>query len=685
MKNWVILISLLISVSGYSTSYCNSSKAGEATIVKIPTPLDLFSESIDFDYKIKSKTNFTVHNPTVQLILEQDELCVNQSAMDLEGLPVGGIFSGTGVVNDQFDPAIAGAGTHIVTYTYSDNTGCENSATAEVYVLAVTNSRCGLVPNLDVILEGVNPQCNTANGNPDGKLYLTIEGGIPPYSLDWNTTNGSGIDPNAEDQSGLTEGVYSVVVTDAVGNTGEVEATLTSPSIISILASITHLSCNAANATPDGSIAITVSGGQGSSRQDYTYNWTTSSGSGVIASEPNQWSLSAGTYNLIVSDYNGCTQSASYTISEPIPVGITAYVTNVGCNNIDDTSGKIDITASGGTGFNEEDYFYSWSTDNGTGLVQSRADQSGLSAGTYCVDVADANGCYVSDCWTLSGSDLESLINITDIEVSNSICEENNGSITFDFNDLPEVEQIQFSFDGAVNWLTPVDDNVGSFTYTNLSAGQYNLWVRALDANCSLDLGVVIIDLLIPIDSFTNISICEDDLPFNWNGIIITESGTYQQTAFDANGCEYDEIVNLVVMANTPDEVIDVEINEADLPYLWNGVEIYEQGQYENIIPDANGCNFSQILNLVILNTTSTEELIAITKLYPNPAKDQFVLVSSEELELVMFDALGNQILTQKIKQGNNLVFTSGMSNGVYVVRLSDGKNTKTRKIVIQN
>ena len=43
------------------------------------------------------------------------------------GSPIDGVYSGTGVTGDVFDPAVAGIGGAIITYTYTDTNGCVNS------------------------------------------------------------------------------------------------------------------------------------------------------------------------------------------------------------------------------------------------------------------------------------------------------------------------------------------------------------------------------------------------------------------------------------------------------------------------------------------------------------------------------------------------------------------------------
>lgn len=61
-------------------------------------------------------------------------MCIDDEAFSLVGTPAGGVFSGTGVENNMFDPATAGEGTFTVTYTFTDGNGCTNTATAEVLV-----------------------------------------------------------------------------------------------------------------------------------------------------------------------------------------------------------------------------------------------------------------------------------------------------------------------------------------------------------------------------------------------------------------------------------------------------------------------------------------------------------------------------------------------------------------------
>ena len=76
--------------------------------------------------------------------------------------------------------------------------------------------------------------------------------------------------------------------------------------------------------TSNGAIDISVTGGTVAST--YTYNWSTSDGSGQIASDEDQTGLSAGTYDLTVTDDNLCTATTSITLTEPTAINIAETV-----------------------------------------------------------------------------------------------------------------------------------------------------------------------------------------------------------------------------------------------------------------------------------------------------------------------------------------------------------------------
>jgi len=76
---------------------------------------------------------------------------VGSGSFSLTGSPLGGVFSGTGVITgNQFDPLVAGTGVHTITYTYSDINGCANSASTDITVFENTKTL-----TLKVFLQGL--------------------------------------------------------------------------------------------------------------------------------------------------------------------------------------------------------------------------------------------------------------------------------------------------------------------------------------------------------------------------------------------------------------------------------------------------------------------------------------------------------------------------------------------------
>jgi hypothetical protein len=75
------------------------------------------------------------------------------------GLPAGGVYSGTGVSNGIFDPAVSGVGIFNITYTYTDTAGCSNTATRTIEVTALA----GISTQVKVFKVTPNPSSGILN------------------------------------------------------------------------------------------------------------------------------------------------------------------------------------------------------------------------------------------------------------------------------------------------------------------------------------------------------------------------------------------------------------------------------------------------------------------------------------------------------------------------------------------
>ena len=172
--------------------------------------------------------------------------------------------------------------------------------------------------------------------------------------------------------AGLMPGPLYLYVQDSLGCVDSGFYVIHEPSLLVVSAdSSADLSCAGA---ANGFASVSVSGGT----LNYQFSWPL----GDTTSSVNN--LMAGTTQVIVTDANGCSDSITFSLSEPSALSITASITI----ETSPGNGGIDITVSGGTG----PYTYDWDVD-GNGDFDDDEDLTGVVAGSYQVIVMDANGC----------------------------------------------------------------------------------------------------------------------------------------------------------------------------------------------------------------------------------------------------------------------------------------------------
>ncbi len=133
-------------------------------------------------------------------ITNVNPMCSNQDIIVLQAAQNGGTWSGSGIVNPatgEFNPSIAGAGNHIITYSFAN--GCNAQDTTVIIIN----------PTPSVTVSATNESCFLAN---DGSAIATSTGGNPPYNYVWSNNSS-----NVNNISGLAPNDYSVTVTDAKG------------------------------------------------------------------------------------------------------------------------------------------------------------------------------------------------------------------------------------------------------------------------------------------------------------------------------------------------------------------------------------------------------------------------------------------------------------------------------------
>ena len=221
----------------------------------------------------------------------------------------------------------------------------------------------------------------SCSGKDDGALTINMQGAPYPFTIHWIA--GGLTDVTIENAythtwPNLGPGTYTAIITDGNGCSLERSVTLTEPPVLQASVSSTgDVSCYGGN---DGTATVMVSGGT----PPYQILWSNGSTNALATG------LIAGTYDVTVTDARGCEATAEVSLTEPLPLLVTAEVTSdASCN---EDHGEATAMAEGGTA----PYTYIWSN----GFQETTYGSStitGLVAGAYQVTVRDANGCEVVD------------------------------------------------------------------------------------------------------------------------------------------------------------------------------------------------------------------------------------------------------------------------------------------------
>jgi len=276
--------------------------------------------------------------------------CANSVGDTLVGIPSGGTFSGTGMNNNIFEPTVAGIGTQLITYTYTDNNSCTNYHTQ--------NTDVKPLPQLSI--SGLDTSY-CINSSP---VYIT---GIPAGG----SFSGPGISGNIFDPVAAGVGIYGIVYTysDFYGCTNK-DTTVVVVNALSIL-SITPVNPVCIDETPFLLQCVLPAGG--------TY-----SGQGVISGTFYPQTAGAGAHTIYYDyvDNNNCMISVSTVIIvNPLPVVVLTLPLSEMCTN-DTLMPLYGGTPLGGT--------YS-----GTGITGSVFDPLIAGAGIHIITYTytDSNGC----------------------------------------------------------------------------------------------------------------------------------------------------------------------------------------------------------------------------------------------------------------------------------------------------
>jgi hypothetical protein len=324
------------------------------------------------------------------------------------------------------NPASLPTGSYEVTIT--DANGC--------IVTSQMKNDSIFVSNINAFNFNINTTAaNCTNGTA---TVGAISGGTPPYSYLWNNN------ATTASISGLTQGFYNVTVTDANGCQAYNSASVQQAIQIGANITTTSATCIQTNG------AMTVFGSGGT--PPYTYLWNNS------ITAQTQTNIASGSYNVVVTDANGCTGMGYAYVGSTTPINATKTSTPSSCTS---PTGSATVNISGGTA----PYTVTWSTFP----AQTGTTATNLAPGFYSFHIVDAVGC------VRNGS-----VNVDPINIitgyfpsTNPTCLASNGSVSFQPSG------------GAAPYTYLWSNNATTQAITGVPAGSYSVTVTD-NVGCSV-------------------------------------------------------------------------------------------------------------------------------------------------------------------------------------------------------
>lgn len=393
-------------------------------------------------------------------------------------------------------------GTYVITVT--DLNGCTTQASATV---------TGPSTPFTYTFTSQNILCN---GESTGFVNVNATGGTPGYTYTWNQAGLTG-----NNQQNLSAGIYGWTITDAFGCSVIGADTLSEPDS-ALIASVvsTDVTCFGLN---NGTITVSVSGGTA----PYAYM------NNPLPTNPlTLTGLTAGAYNAVVTDANGCSANVTSTINEPGPQSINISVTDNPCFGALQGTASADFVNATGT------VNYSW-----TGGL-SGPSLTNLAAGTYIVTATDANNCVLVDSAIIN----QPAATVMTVTTTDAACFGGNGSATAN----PSGNSASYTYTWSLAG-TPAQQTV------NLPAGNYT--VSATDASgCQETASFAINEPAgIQVSATATDATCNGSsdgsvqvtivggstgFTFDWSNSVSTtdvannlQAGSYSVTVTDSNGC----------------------------------------------------------------------------------------------------------------------------------------------------
>ena len=520
------------------------------------------------------------------------------------------------------------------TVTVTDDNGCQQSKTINL----------PLQPTFESATSSSETACYGSN---DGSTIVTTQGGFAPYSYEFTYNNGSSQLVNSSNhthtQVNVPYGIYSVLIVDGNGcdisDTGFVSQPLP---LEYQLNKLTDQSCYGDFSLCDGSIELSIEGGN----SIYHYSWFDNQGvllgSDSIASNHPQQSLDTisglceGFHTLTITDDKNCSASLHINSSSLNPVEILEGEDVTSSIDAQSIAGSLecygDLGMSASILTPDARFTYDWYLDGS--LVLSDTITAWNLGGGQLTAVASFLGCEATSAAVVLQQPADLVLNAQSIDIA---C---NGAST-----------------GSIS--TNAQGGTGLLTYA---------WSTGASTS---DLSTL-------------------------------TAGTYTLSVSDANGCEWFDTFEL---SEPSDLVLSVNVSGAQLSAVVSGgVQGYsydwqlnnqtvstsanftasQTGYYVLTITDANGCQETETNYVDVSVGVGEEQDLPSVSVYPNPAQTEFKIeIDTEDTftyELMSYK--GDVVLRGEVR-GEALVKVADLAAGLYLLKVNSEMNSNKMKLMI--
>jgi subtilisin-like proprotein convertase family protein len=664
--------SIVVDVAGGKAPFAYSLNSGQTQPGNIFTGLSAGTYTV----QVMDADGFV--STSNQVVLTDPTLVVANNSVSADSINVSAT-GGTGTFTYSLDGMVfqmSGLFTAVANGIYAVVVMDGNGCTATTQAIVAVNSLLAYANQSSPV------HCH---GGADGSITATIGGGLPPFTY---SLNGGSLQ-SGNTFSGLAAGTYSIEVKDAQGFTAS-----TNPVILTEPSAITASGTATLN-------KITVSASGGTGVLSYSIDGQQFQASNIFGS------LSNGDYTVVVRDENGCTATTQVTVSVPALAGTAAQTHPIGCNG--DHTGEITVTGSGGV----PPYQYSL---NG-GAFQSDNVFPGLNAGAYNVSIKDDAGSIVNQIDLTVSEPAAISVTVTVIDNNATVNTAGgtppyayalNGNPVSGFSNLPIGQYDLLTTDANGCTATTHFEVFGNTIASTLTVIKDTVTCNGYaDGIASLCINggypPFQVSITPPANPVTGSGPCEynaslSSLAADNYTVVVTDVHGYSQTV----NFTIHEAPAIVATAHTVFDTIFLTASGGSGPLSYSidgGLHFQSSpvfpnlppGTYAAVIADNHGCTFID-LNHIVLNYVAVVEPASFwgAAVAPNPASGQFMLTIQQApaaLQASVYDAAGRYMHSWNFEPGSGTFSTlldlSDLPQGIYFLRLTDGKNAGGMRLSI--